>query len=43
MSLDVVLATHNAGKVEEFRAMLAGASPEWASAPTTVPNRSKTV
>ncbi|WP_308197295.1 MULTISPECIES: RdgB/HAM1 family non-canonical purine NTP pyrophosphatase [unclassified Rathayibacter] len=27
MSLDLVLATHNAGKVEEFRAMLAGALP----------------
>ncbi|ROQ54558.1 XTP/dITP diphosphohydrolase [Rathayibacter sp. PhB152] len=27
MSLDLVLATHNAGKVEEFRAMLAGAVP----------------
>lgn len=27
MSLDLVLATHNAGKVEEFRAMLSGALP----------------
>lgn len=27
MSLDLVLATHNAGKVEEFRAMLAGTLP----------------
>jgi XTP/dITP diphosphohydrolase len=27
VSLDLVLATHNAGKVEEFRAMLAGALP----------------
>lgn len=27
MSLDLVLATHNAGKVEEFLAMLAGALP----------------
>ena len=27
MSLDLVLATHNPGKVEEFRAMLAEALP----------------
>ncbi|MBF4462718.1 MULTISPECIES: RdgB/HAM1 family non-canonical purine NTP pyrophosphatase [unclassified Rathayibacter] len=27
MSLELVLATHNAGKVEEFRSMLAGALP----------------